>query len=169
MFLNAFSIDASSSMSIWMGTTSDLASETSPLSLEMASSAFSRERLPIRMVCGCGEAYRAFTVSYPMPVLPPVMKTIEESAILCQVSSYKFVYWCDPKYLWTRYHRFFVGSLALSSSLYLGTRRICPGGELPRPELGRRHPDLKSPASHTITPRVSLIPALRKILVPKHH
>ena len=60
---NAFSIDASSSMSICIGMTSDLDSKTSALSLEIEFSAFSRERLPIRMVCGCGEAYKALTLS----------------------------------------------------------------------------------------------------------
>jgi hypothetical protein len=74
-------MDASSSMSSWIGTTSDLESGTSLFKVEIAAVALSRERLPIRIVWTCGEAYSAFTVSYPIPVFPPVIRTIDVSDI----------------------------------------------------------------------------------------
>lgn len=52
----AFSIDESSSMSIWIGSTVDFVSLISDLRVEIASLALSRERLPIRIVWASGEA-----------------------------------------------------------------------------------------------------------------
>jgi hypothetical protein len=72
----ALSIESSDSISIWIGT-SVLAEEgNSFFAAAIAVFTFSSDRPPKRIVYAWLEPARALTVSKPMPVLAPVMRTM---------------------------------------------------------------------------------------------